>query len=487
VERSKPISELLSLWERSMGASGCKAHHIKKQLNRVTAVAGGCQWNRATDIASEPMKIWLAEQRRGVGRTKSLSVESSNHYLVAVRSFCRWLVERRVLPTDPTAGLSKLNANAARTRQRRALTESEISSLLRATESGPVRFEVAGSERALLYLLAIETGLRAGELRSLSPKSFDLTSKSPAVVVSAGKTKNGDEARLPLRPETVQLLQRHLGSKEPSEFVFRVPRQSAKMLEADLVAAGVPPVDEGGCVVDFHALRVTFITRLNRAGVPIAIAQRLARHSTPLLTFNVYTKLGKEDEDRAIASLPSITQLSDCHTGTVATEPSVDAKAAQRLAALAKAERLPLEILLAAQERQRESAEASSTQTNAASNSSPPTPKKGLQLGQQQGTNLGTLVHLCALRLEAEHRQQGPQPCGKHGKMLVARVGLEPTLPYGKGILSPQRLPIPPPGRANMVAKVAAMVTLGGGTKEDWTLLGRRERALRKKIGDGMP
>src|SRR5690606_7857636 len=65
-------------------------------------------------------------------------------------------------------------------------------------------------------------------------------------------------------------------------------------------------IDEEGCIVDFHSLRVTFITRMARAGVPMATAQRLARHSTPLLTFNVYTRLGSQDEQMAIASLPAL-------------------------------------------------------------------------------------------------------------------------------------------------------------------------------------
>jgi len=62
---------------------------------------------------------------------------------------------------------------------------------------------------------------------------------------------------------------------------------------------------EGGTVADFHAAgRHTFITNLGRAGVPLTTAQKLARHSTPALTANVYTHLGLTDRAAAIGALP---------------------------------------------------------------------------------------------------------------------------------------------------------------------------------------
>jgi site-specific recombinase XerD len=48
-------------------------------------------------------------------------------------------------------------------------------------------------------------------------------------------------------------------------------------------------------VVDFHALRHTFISNLARAGVHPRNAQALARHSTIDLTMNVYTHVAMDD------------------------------------------------------------------------------------------------------------------------------------------------------------------------------------------------
>ena len=56
------------------------------------------------------------------------------------------------------------------------------------------------------------------------------------------------------------------------------------MMREDLTQAGMPYQDEDGLFADFHANRHTFISNLGRAGVPLATAQKLARHSDPKLT-----------------------------------------------------------------------------------------------------------------------------------------------------------------------------------------------------------
>ena len=80
--------------------------------------------------------------------------------------------------------------------------------------------------------------------------------------------------------------------------------------------------NEDGHVVDFHALRNTFITNLTRSGVTPKTAQLLARHSDINLTMNTYTMLGVMDQAAAVEALPPIpparpldTSESECAAG----------------------------------------------------------------------------------------------------------------------------------------------------------------------------
>src|SRR3990172_7232719 len=82
------------------------------------------------------------------------------------------------------------------------------------------------------------------------------------------------------------------------------------MMRLDLAAAGLSYADEDGLFADFHGHRHTFIGNVGKAGVPLATAQKLARHSDPKLTANTYTHLGVSDKAAAIELLPDCPDSS---------------------------------------------------------------------------------------------------------------------------------------------------------------------------------
>jgi integrase len=241
-------------------------------------------------------------------REAGLSVQSSNHFLSAVRQFIRWVVTNGFAVEDPLRVLRPLNPRMDRRLIRRAFEPDELRALLRATAIGPVRQGLTGSERVTLYVLAVESGLRANELRSLRASSFDLATDRPTVKVEAGASKRRRDDVLPLKPETARALQVHLRNHQPWDRAFRLNGswRAAEMIAEDREAAGIRTTD--GRALDFHSLRHTFISNLARAGVAPRVAQALARHSTPMLTFGVYAHLGSDDERRALASLPDLSE-----------------------------------------------------------------------------------------------------------------------------------------------------------------------------------
>ena len=113
-----------------------------------------------------------------------------------------------------------LNVRTDRRHDRRALSADELRWLLDATVKGSEHYDMTGEARSLLYRLAVETGLRAGELRSLTPSSFRLEDREPSVTIAAAYAKNRREDVLPLRPATVAVLKVHFAER------CRMPRHS---------------------------------------------------------------------------------------------------------------------------------------------------------------------------------------------------------------------------------------------------------------------
>ena len=153
-------------------------------------------------------------------------------------------------------------------------------------------------------MTAAYSGLRASELGSLTPESFHLDVDPPFIEVAAKKAKNRKPTQQPIPGDFAAMLKGWLKGQEGRLWSRLACQRSAEMLRVDLKAAKIPEeTDEG--VVDFHALRVTYITNLARSGIHPKTAQILARHSDIQLTMKVYTKLGRNEVAEALKAMPA--------------------------------------------------------------------------------------------------------------------------------------------------------------------------------------
>jgi len=166
-------------------------------MARLRRITDGCKFKNWSDISASRVQQYLAEQRSG---DEGISAQTFNFYLQAIKQFAKWMVSDRRATESPVGHLRGLNVRTDRRHDRRALEPDEIRRLLEATRAAPERFGMTGCERALLYRLAIETGLRVGELRSLTVSSFDFDRLM--VTVEAAYSKHRRKDQLPLRPDT---------------------------------------------------------------------------------------------------------------------------------------------------------------------------------------------------------------------------------------------------------------------------------------------
>jgi integrase len=163
------------------------------------------------------------------------------------------------------------------------------------------------------------TGLRRKELLYLTWDAISLSADSASVKVKASIAKNGKEAEQPVPPATVAILQALKAQTRPNDGdrVFACLSQyvnTAELLRADLMTAGLPLTDRDGNQICFHSLRNSYISFLANSQTPAKVVQKLARHSDPRLTFNTYARTFAEAEQKAVTFLPNFANfvLSTC-------------------------------------------------------------------------------------------------------------------------------------------------------------------------------
>ncbi len=240
---------------------------------------------------------------------RGIGISTSNGYLAAIKTFSRWLVAKERTDRDRLAAVRALNAETDRRHERPRLNLGELQKLLTSAAQSAVYVQgLSGQARYMLYATAMVTGFRASELASLFPYSFDLAGRPPLVTVKAAFSKNKKQSEQPLPADVAETLHDYLEGKPRDKAVWpgKWFEDAAEMLRLDLETAGIPYRDDAGCVADFHALRHSYITLLERSGVSPKLAQELARHSDIRLTMNVYTHAGLYDLAGAVNGLPSV-------------------------------------------------------------------------------------------------------------------------------------------------------------------------------------
>jgi len=343
VAAGKPLSDHVAEFEAALRAKGNTEKHCKLSANRLRALFDGCGFRVWSDIRAGKVERWLSDRREGTAATPSLSRQSTNYYLTGAKSFGKWMVRERLASESPVEHLRPLNAKADRRHDRRELSVDEVRRLLRATYHGPTRACMDGPERSLIYRLAVESGLRANELRSLTRGSFDFRATTATVTVEAGASKRRRRDTLPLRRDTAAELQAHLALTLPTAAAFGLPSsdKTSRMIQGDLAAARaawlaeaatveekaereqssfLAYVDDSGRYADFHALRHSFLSNLARSGVHPKLAQALARHSTITLTMDRYSHTVLGEQSEAVESLPSMAGATDLPAAATGTD-----------------------------------------------------------------------------------------------------------------------------------------------------------------------
>jgi len=335
----RPLAEQVVDFRRHLEAKGNEPRGIRNTVARVQAIIDGCQFRRIPDISASAVASWLADQRDA----DAFGISTSNGYLTAVQSFCKWLVKDRRTGDNRLLHLSKVNADTDVRVERRAVSADELSRLIGTTEQSSKTYRgLTGTDRAMLYRTATFTGLRASELASLIESSFDFAGDLPTVTVEAAYSKRRRRDEQPLHPDLSARLQQWLAGRRENErgsLTIRIDRNSqdaklwpgtwylraAEMLRDDLNAVNIPYFDEADRVFDFHALRGQYVTDLARSGVSQQEAQKLARHSDPRLTAKHYTHLSVTDLSAANSKLPTLpTSSTDAKRATGTDDLTVD-------------------------------------------------------------------------------------------------------------------------------------------------------------------
>ncbi len=363
-----PLSNHITAYVDHLRSRGVHADRIKTTETRMRGSADACGWRWLSDLNVDRLEGYLGtlteEPTDDETPAKPVSASVYNGFVESWVAFGFWCIGKRMagkrhhfngekrLIANPFEGMRRQDAKQDRRRVARALTENELSRLTDAARrrpledamtirTGPRKGEIAanlsdarkaklrrlGRERALIYKTFVLTGLRADELRTLSVGDLSF-GDVPFIKLRHSNEKNRKGSSVPMRSDLAGELRTWIEGRDRADRVFNVPAGILRIMNRDLIAAGIPKTDADGCVVHVHALRHSFGTHLSRAGVAPRVAQAAMRHSDIALTMNTYTDARLLDTAEAVERLRVLSD-ADCSDAPVDAPDCVDSGASE--------------------------------------------------------------------------------------------------------------------------------------------------------------
>ncbi len=272
-----PLLSILDLYIADLGRQNHDAIYVSSTSTILRRAFRLAAWSLWQDLTVDHVGKLLDQMDVG-----GATVSHRNGIIKKLKAFCTWATPAGY--PSPLAKLKRLSERGARqTRGRRAGTPKELAAIF---SLDLPRY------RRLSYALAAFNGLRRNETARLDWADIDDERQTITVRHKMGGTRNCDV--IPLHPFVLSLLGDRPLTGGP--VVVAVPDPAT--IERDWKAAGVAWADKSGLRLDYHALRHTFSTMVERAGAGRSIHRRLMRHEHQTVT-DRYTH-AEIDEMRAV-------------------------------------------------------------------------------------------------------------------------------------------------------------------------------------------
>lgn len=277
---SQPLAKILDDYIASLTRQARAADHVRITRNVLRRAVRLADWSRWSHLTIDAVHA-LLDEMAAAGAT----VSHRNGIVKKLKAFASWATPAGY--PSPLAKLHRISERGARqTRGRRAGTPAEMAALF----ALPLP-----RNRRLAYALAGFNGLRRNEAARLTWEDLDDDRNTLAVRQKMGEHRD----IVPIHPFVRSLL----GDRPVTGGLVLMAVPAPETLRKDLTAAGVAWADAAGRRLDYHALRHTFSTAVERAGAGRSIHRRLMRHEHATVT-DRYTHAEIQELAAVLARIP---------------------------------------------------------------------------------------------------------------------------------------------------------------------------------------
>ncbi len=260
--------------------------HYLKELTKFLNDSGR-QPALVTDIDQEIVRRFRLYLARKKGRWGEMKISTQGYYVIALRSFLKWLTRVDASPLEP----EKIDVPKQKDHSLKFLSALQMERLL----AQPLMSTEVGLRDKALMELMFSTGLRVSELVALDREKIDLKTREFGIIGKGGRSRV-----VFISKRAAQYLQKYLDKRKdhyPPLFIrysgkkdvatsgesMRLSARSVQRLVTKYVRAARLPVSATP-----HTLRHSMATDLLQSGADLRSVQEILGHKN-IATTQIYT------------------------------------------------------------------------------------------------------------------------------------------------------------------------------------------------------
>jgi integrase len=253
---------------------------------RIRSITHGDVLHFKTERLDTPVKPPSTKKpRKKKLKNKQRSIATVNRELTVLKRMFSIALREGWILRHPFTGSDTLISSSDETKRTRVLSREEEELLLDACDENR-------SKLRPIIIMALDTGMRRGEILSLRWRDVDFENKR--VNIQAMNTKTLRSRSVPISPRLLDELNA-LTCRGQAQRVFGITDTVKRSWATAKRVAGIADLR-------FHDLRHTCATRLVQGGLPIAEVSRILGHTSVVTTFR-YANVDDSTFDRMLAIL----------------------------------------------------------------------------------------------------------------------------------------------------------------------------------------
>lgn len=276
-------------------------------------------------LRKSKIKGFLAEKQKDGARADKkpgrLSNRSVEYIYVVLKSVLKHAVEDELLKKSPAEGITPPRPGKSNIKY---WERHQVEKFLRALRETNYKFKkmvFEGHRLYALYLLALTTGMRRGEILGLKWNSIDFKKKtirirSTLVDTDDGylfqdSTKTGNERTISISNKLAATLDVHKARQSQEFMALGRPEKDMGLVFTTTTGTPISPRNlnrQFQCLlkkfdlpqINFHALRHTCATMLIEDGIDLKTIADLLGHINSSMLLNIYSHVTSKMKDRAV-------------------------------------------------------------------------------------------------------------------------------------------------------------------------------------------